>query len=294
MKPVHILLALCVVAIWGTNFVALRYAVADFPPWLLLTLRHGCAALAMAGFARWLPGQMRQVFLISVSLGIVHFGFMTVALQHLEAGTGAILIQTAVPFAALLAWLVFRDAFGWRRTAGMAAAFVGVGLIAGAPSVAGRIDMVAIMLVSAAAFALANVQIKRLGGLNILALNAWIAIFSAPQAALLSLAFEHGHVAALSSARWTGFAAVAYMALAVSFLSHSLWYRVVERYPTNQVMPFTLLVPVVAVAVGIAVLGETMTAAIAAGGVLTVAGVAVIVTRRPDTAAVQPALRARR
>jgi O-acetylserine/cysteine efflux transporter len=294
MKPVHILLALCVIAIWGTNFVTLRYAAADFPPWLLLALRHGCAALIMAPFARWMPGRMGRVYLISLSLGVVHFGFMTIALQHLQAGTGAILMQTTVPFAALLAWLAFGDALGWRRAAGMAAAFVGVGLIAGAPSIGGRIDMVAMMLVSAAAFSVANIQIKRLGEFRITALAAWLAILSAPQSALLSLLFEDGQLAALQGARTGGWLAILYMAVVVSFVSHSLWYVVVGRYATNQVMPFTLLVPVVAVAVGVAVLGETMTAAIAAGGVLTVAGVAVIVTRRPDTAAVQPALRARR
>jgi O-acetylserine/cysteine efflux transporter len=288
MQPVHILIALGVIAIWGTNFVALRYATADFSPWLLLALRHGAAALVMTPFARFVPGRMGQVFLISVSLGIVHFGFMTVALNHLQAGTGAILMQTTVPFAALLAWLVFRDALGWRRAGGMAVAFVGVGLIAGAPSTGGRIDMVAMMLVSAAAFSVANIQIKRLGDFSITALAAWLAIFSAPQSAVLSLAFETGQIAAVQSARTGGWLAILYMALVVSFLSHCLWYIVVRRYTTNQVMPFTLLVPVVAVAVGLAWLGETLTLGIAMGGVLTIAGVAVIVTRRPETAAAPP------
>ena len=289
MQPVHILIALSVIAIWGTNFVALRYATADFSPWLLLALRHGCAALVMLPFARIIPGRMGQVFLISVSLGIMHFGFMTIALVHLQAGTGAILMQTTVPFAALLAWLVFGDALGWRRGAGMAVAFVGVGLIAGAPSTGGRIDMVAMMLVSAAAFSVANIQIKRLGEFSITALAAWLAIFSAPQSLVLSLIFESGQIATMESARLGGWLALAYMTIIVSFGSHCLWYVVVRRYATNQTMPFTLLVPVVACAVGIVWLGETLTPGTAIGGVLTIAGVAAIVMRRPDTAAAPPA-----
>src|SRR3546814_14492464 len=67
---------------------------------------------------------------------------LMLALQHLQAGTAAIVVQTTVPFSALLAWAVFGDRLGWRRAAGMAVAFAGIALIVGEPRVAERIDMV--------------------------------------------------------------------------------------------------------------------------------------------------------
>ncbi len=52
---------------------------------------------------------MGKQFGISVTMGTLHFGLMFVALEHIEVGTAALLIQTSVPFALLLALIVFRQ-----------------------------------------------------------------------------------------------------------------------------------------------------------------------------------------
>jgi O-acetylserine/cysteine efflux transporter len=286
MKPADVLLALLVVFIWGTNFVAMRAAAMELPPMLLLAVRLGIAAVAMLPFARLPRGQAGAVFLIATTMAVIHFGGAMLALQYIEAGTASLIVQTTVPFSALLAWAAFGDRLGWRRAAGMAVAFAGIVLIVGEPRVGARLDMVAVMLVSAFAFAAANIQIRRLRPIPFMTLNAWIAIFGAGQAAALSAVLESGHAALLSAVSLPAWGAILYMALVVSLVGHGLWYRIVPRYETNLLMPFTLLVPVVSVAVGIAVLDETLTWWIAAGGALTVGGVAVIVVRRPETAAV--------
>src|SRR3546814_13938595 len=50
----------------------------------------------------------------------------------------SIAIQLQVPFASLLAAIVFKDKLGWRRPLGMAIAFIGVAVIAGEPRLAGQ------------------------------------------------------------------------------------------------------------------------------------------------------------
>lgn len=286
MKPADALIALFVVFVWGTNFVAMRAAALELPPMLLLAVRLGIAAVAMLPFARLPRGQAGAVFLVATTMAVIHFGGAMLALQYIEAGAASLIVQTTVPFSALLAWAVFGDRLGWRRACGMAVAFAGVALIAGEPRVGARLDMMAVLLVSALAFAVANIQIRRLRPIPYMTLNAWIAIFGAGQAAVLSALAERDHAALLAAVSLPGWAAILYMALVVSLVAHGLWYRIVPRYETNLLMPFTLLVPVVSVGVGIALLGETLTWWIAAGGALTVAGVAVIVTRRPETAAI--------
>jgi O-acetylserine/cysteine efflux transporter len=57
------------------------------------------------------------------------------------------------------------------------------------------------------------------------------------------------------------------------------------RNRVNQTMPFILLVPVFGVLSGILFLDETLTATLVTGGLLTVAGVGIIVLRRPKVAA---------
>ena len=75
-----------------------------------------------------------------------------------------------------------------------------------------------------------------------------------------------------------------YQSVLVFGLGYGLWYRLLRRYQVNQTMPFLLLVPVFGVASGVAFLGEELTATLIAGGLLTVAGVAIILIRRPKVA----------
>src|SRR3546814_3213789 len=59
-------------------------------------------------------------------------------LKTVDAGTASIAIQLQVPFASLLAAIVFKDKLGWRRALGMAIVFIGVAVIAGEPRLAGQ------------------------------------------------------------------------------------------------------------------------------------------------------------
>jgi O-acetylserine/cysteine efflux transporter len=70
----------------------------------------------------------------------------------------------------------------------------------------------------------------------------------------------------------------------VTIISYVMWYRVLRRYTVNQAMPFTLLVPVLGVLSAALLLDEPLTWRVILGGVATVAGVAVIVLRRPRLA----------
>jgi O-acetylserine/cysteine efflux transporter len=58
-----------------------------------------------------------------------------------------------------------------------------------------------------------------------------------------------------------------------------------RRYPVNQVMPFTLLLPMIGVAAGALMRGEEVTWQLLVGGLATVAGVGIIVIRRPAVVA---------
>ena len=282
MKPGDILLALLVISIWGGNFAAMRFGAQELPPYLLLGLRLTAASAALVWFVKSPRGIVLPLILISTTLCTLHFGLGLVGVQYIEAGTGALAMQTSVPFAALIAWLLFRESFGWRRWAGLIIAFAGIAIISGMPQIGKHPGMFLIMIVSAFFFAVATVQIKRLGRTDYMSVNAWITIFGAPQAFLVSWIFESGQAQALSEATLLVYGTVFYMALFAGVIGQGFWYRLVQLYPTNQVMPFTILVPVMAVLFGILLLGETLSWQLALGGVITIAGVAIIVLRSPE------------
>ncbi len=278
------LLAVFIMAIWGFNFAVAKSGVEEMPPLFLTALRFALVAFLMVWFVRPPRGYLRAVMALSVTMGSLHFGLMFTGLTRVDASVAAIAIQLQVPFAAILAAALFKDRLGWRRAAGMAVAFAGILLIVGEPRV--RTELVYLLCVIGASFvwATANVQIKALDEIDGMTLNAWISLFAAPQLLVLSLLFEDGQLEAAAAATWVGWGSIVYMAVVTTMFAYGLWYGLIGRYPTNQTMPFTLLVPVFGVLSGVLVRGEPFGWLTAAGGILTLAGVGVIVLRRPKLA----------
>jgi O-acetylserine/cysteine efflux transporter len=115
-------------------------------------------------------------------------------------------------------------------------------------------------------------------GLTVL---AWMAVFSTPILALCSLVLEDGQIQAVTDATAAGWLSITYQSLVVVVIGYGCWYWLLRQYEVNQAMPFTLLIPPAGVASGVIFLGEALTWALVVGGLLTVAGVAIVVVRRP-------------
>lgn len=275
------LLVLVVVALWGINFVSSKIGVTEFPPLFLMFLRFTLVAAVLLPFVRVPWGKLGNIAILSVILGGLHFPLMFNGIKGLDAATTSVVAQLQVPFASLLAALFFRDKLGWRRAAGMVVAFAGVVLIAGEPRLASALEPLLMVVGASLAFAAANVQIKRLGAVDGFTLNAWMTLFAAPLLLVLSLILEDGQWHAVTHATWRGWAALLYIVVAATIIAYGLWYYLIGKYDVNQAVPYMLLIPVFGVLSGVAVLGEPLTWTLVIGGVLTVAGVGVIVIRKP-------------
>lgn len=275
LPPRDILAALLVVLLWGLNFVAVKVALGTMPPFLMTALRFAAVGLMLAPFFRPRRDQLGGIFLLAVVLGIGHFGLLFLGMSGTDAASTAVAIQLGAPFSVLLAWMLFKDVPGWRRGLGMALAFGGVVLLAGEPS---RTDWTPLLIiaVSALSWAAANLVIKRLEGTDPLVINGWMAVFAGPMLLVLSLLLEDGQIEAIARSGWTEWGAVAYTSIGSSVVAYTLWYRLLARHPVSKVVPFTLLGPAIGFAAGVFVLGEEATAFKLAGGIFTVAGVAVI------------------
>lgn len=279
MKPAHTVLAVIVMAVWASNIAAARFAAAEISGWALITLRMAVIAVSLVPFVSVPRGYMWKIFWLSVTMGTLHFGLMFVAIQHIYVGTAALIIQTSVPFALLLALLFFRERFGWYRAAGILISFFGVALVVGEPRLSDSLLYTLMALISALAFGGANLQLRTLGGVSVFAINGWMAVFAIPQMALMSILFETGQIESVANASLETWLAILHMGIIVSIVGHGLWYRMVPRYQTSQTMPFTLLIPLFGVGMGIVLLGETLTWHIIVGGLIIIFGVAIIVFR---------------
>ena len=115
-----------------------------------------------------------------------------------------------MPFSSVLAAIFFRERTGPLQIAGMAVAFAGIYIIAGAPELTFDALHLTLTIASALAFAAASIQIKMLGPINGFVLNAWMAVLAAPQMLLASLILESGQLETLAAADWRGWSAMVF------------------------------------------------------------------------------------
>lgn len=285
LNPLHLVAILGLMLLWGINFAIAKIGLQQLPPMLFMALRFALVALLLLPFAKRPTGQWRAIFAIAVTLGLLHFSFMFHGLKTVDAGTASIAIQLQVPFASLLAAIFFQDKLGWRRGLGMAIAFCGVAVIAGEPRLEGQYLALAFVVTASFIWSISNVQIKLLKDIDGVSLNAWVAAFATPMLIAASLVTEDGQWQALRQADFWAYFAVVYQAVVVVAIGYGYWYWLMRRYQINQIMPATLLVPPFGVLSGVVFLDESVTLALVAGGLMTVAGVGIIILRRPKTTA---------
>ncbi|MBF0325116.1 MAG: EamA family transporter [Alphaproteobacteria bacterium] len=269
------LTALVVVTLWGLNFIAVKVALTVLSPFLLCSLRFFLVAALTVAFFRPRADQLPRIAGLALVLGVGHFGLLFWGVAGMDAATAAIVTQLGVPFSVLLAWAFFGDRLGLRRGAGLVAAFSGVALLAGEPQLPATAPLV-VAVIAMAAWAVSNIQVKKLGDIHPLALNGWMGLMTAPLLAGISLATESGQGAALAAMTWPVVAAVAYTTIGSSLVAYTLWYRLVSRHDLSRLVPITLLGPVIGVAGGVLALGEVLTWQKVVGGAITVAGVALV------------------
>ena len=86
-------MALIVMVIWGFNFAVAKFGLREFSPMFLMCLRFTSVAVVLLPFVRVPWGQMKEIFILSVLLGSLHFPLMFTGLTGVDAATASIAIQ---------------------------------------------------------------------------------------------------------------------------------------------------------------------------------------------------------
>ena len=287
MPPSHIAIALGTALLWGFGFVTSKYGADHMPPLFFLALRFALMALMLLWFVRPPAGRWLAVGLFALTMGVGHFGLFYVALNiGVEASTAAIIWLTQVPLSALLAGIFLRERPGWMALLGIAIAFGGAVLLVGEPRHTGNAAGIALMFGSSIAWAVANVQVKRLTDISPLALNGWMSAISALLLFPLSFALEEGQIASLLQPDWRLHSSLVYQVVGSTLLAYWAWYYLLAHNKVATVAGFMLLVPVVGVIFGVFILGDPITWQTLVGGAIIVSGVALIVLKRAPEPAV--------
>ena len=276
MKPIDILMAIAVAVLWGMGFVVAKSAMSHFPPVFLMALRFALAAFCLIWFFRPPWPLLSAIFGIALVGTTLQYSLTFTGLSGIDVSTAALLVQLEVPFAILLAWLVFRERITMRPFIGMLLAFAGLVYIIGEPRLDGSASHIAMLIAGAFVWAVGQILVKRLGQVGGFVLITWMAVMATPQLIVASLLLESGQLAAIRSASLEVWAAVAYLGVGMTVLAYAMWYRLLGLYPVSRVMPFLLLLPLTSVAGGVFALGDNLTVNMIIGGVAILLGIAII------------------
>lgn len=288
--PLYAILAAITVAMcWGGNFSASKFALMEFPPFLMLALRFIAVSLLLAPLAiRHKRPPLKQMLFISLFLVVIQFGLMFWALHlGLSITSGVIATQLGVPFSCLMAAMFFKDYLGPWRSLGLMVAFIGVVIVAGTPDASEHWLAFLLMVGGSFAWGIANLYLKTIDAPHSVPLLFWPGFLSIPVLALLSWIFEGNQQEIIENAHLYSWLGVGYSTLFSSIIGYGLWNWLMTRFPASRVLPFGLLMPVFGITFGDWIFGEELTLRVLLGAALTVMGVAIITFRRPALAETQ-------
>lgn len=269
---------LVTVALWGSAFVGIRAAGAAFSPGALALGRLVVATLALGAVVlvrgvRQARPSWRDLAGIAC-YGVLFLGIYSVTLnaaeRRVDAGTAAMIINTGPILIALLAGLFLREGFPPGVFAGCAVALGGVALIGLASSRSGNASGIVLCTVAAITYAIAVVAQKavlaRVSALTV----TWLGCVAAT---LACLPFAPGLVHDVGRASTAAVAWLVYLGAGPTALGFVTWTYALGRTSAGRSGALNYLIPVVAIALGWAVLGEVPPGAALVGGGICVGGV---------------------
>ncbi|HEV2216482.1 MAG TPA: DMT family transporter [Candidatus Dormibacteraeota bacterium] len=269
---------LVTVVAWGSAFVGIRAAGHALSPGSIALGRLivSCAILVPVAVMRREPLPARrdvvQIAVYGVLWLAIYSTTLNAAERSVDAGTAAMLVNTGPILIAILAGLFLHEGFPRRLFAGCAIAFAGAVLIGFAGTHSGTASRFGIVLcvVAALAYAVAVVvqkpALKRVSSFQV----TWIGVVAAAVACLPfapHLAAE-APTAGVSAIAWT-----IYLGAVPTALGFATWSYALRRTSAGRTASLNYLIPVVAIVLGWALLGEAPPALALVGGTLCIAGV---------------------
>jgi drug/metabolite transporter (DMT)-like permease len=268
--------------IWGIPYLFIKIAVGELTPASLVFLRTviGTALLLPLAAARNelrpLLREWRWVLLFAAVEVAVPWFLLSDAERHISSSLAGLLIAATPFFGAILAWATGGDdRLDRRRIAGLVLGFLGVAALVGLDVRTGDLGAIGQLLLVAFCYAAGPTIVARklshLPSLGVVAASLLITAVVYAPVAITQLPQTLPSPSVLLAVAVLGVVATAF-----GFL---VFFALIGEVGSARATVITYLNPAVALALGVAVLGEPLTIGIVIGFVLIVLG-SVLATRR--------------
>jgi drug/metabolite transporter (DMT)-like permease len=282
-------IAVCL--IWGTTYLGIRITLETIPPWLMSGMRWIIAGTLLGGYVllrgERLPstGAWPGILFLGVTLLVFGNGGVVWAEQYVPSGLAAVLVASS-PF-----WMAGVEAFRsdgekltLRTMAGLAVGFCGILLLvwpdltSGSAAGRGFVAGVISLQIACLGWSIGSSYSRRHArSENILTITA--AQMLAGGVMMLALGTIQGEWRSLHFSARTA-AALAYLSTIGAIGGFVAYTYALRHLPVSLVSLYAYINPVIAVALGVTLLGEPFDSRMAVAAALVFAGVAIV--RRAD------------
>jgi O-acetylserine/cysteine efflux transporter len=168
MPIIHLMLALAVVFIWGTNFVVIKWGLAEFDPFLFAALRFALCIVPWILFIPRPPVAWSRLAWFGVLLGAGQFGLLFLAMRaDVTPGLASLVMQSQVFFTIGLSMALQGERVKGPQYLAMILAVAGIAVIGWQSLGSGQASVtplgLSLLLCAAACWAIANLVARRAG-----------------------------------------------------------------------------------------------------------------------------------
>ncbi|MBV8517150.1 MAG: DMT family transporter [Acidobacteria bacterium] len=275
-------LACIAIVFWGVSFVATKAVLREIAPVTLIFLRFAIGAVVLLAIVRELPPRAAwpQLALMGFIGIFVHQMLQAYGLTMTAATNAGWLIGLTPIWSAVLSAIVLRERFGLAKIAGLLGGFAGALLVVtrgdfssaflARPSTLGDL-LIFISTINWSIYSVVGHKTIRTLGPRRATSGAML--FGAAMLAPFFVARRGwSDVPHLSA---TGWGALLFLAVGCSALGYLFWYGALERIEVSRVASLLYAEPLVTFVAAALLLGERVSAAVVAGGLLVLVSVLV-------------------
>jgi drug/metabolite transporter (DMT)-like permease len=281
--------------IWGSTYLAIKYAIETLPTFLMVGVRFGIAGAVLYGWAR-LSGnyerptraQWKTSFIVGALLLGIGNGGVVFAEHYISSSLAALLIATTPFWIVLLGWVFMgSERPNYKVVLGLAVGLIGVALLIfgrnadGGAGTDGQVLGIIATLVATLAWAAGSLYGTRAPAAKSAAQAAGMQML-AGGAILLALGTILGEWSTFDPSTISAVSALAlgYLVIFGAIVAFTAYAWLLKNASPAKVSTYAYVNPAIAVILGWAIAGETMTGQMLVGAAVIVVSVALITANK--------------
>ena len=292
MQKKHLVLAILVTLVWGVNFPITKLGLRSIDPFVLTGIRFALAAIPLVFFIKRPAIKFSYVAAYGFIFGLGMWGVINYGIQvGVSPGIASLIIQLSVFFTMGWGALLFKEKLRGAQLLGALLALVGLAGIISTQQGEHAILGVLLIVLSAVAWSVGNVIIKKSGVKEIFSFMVWASLF--PPIPLFFIAWLMQGVAPFenlqSSLDLTAVLSIIFQVYLATHFAYWGWNSLLKLYPVSTVAPLSLLIPVFGIGSSMLIIGEHISTPNLISIAIIITGLAVGLYRKsPGTINVAP------